>query len=306
MTTALLCVGSLLLAGGCRGAAEAPAAAQPKVAATKSAPVPASNSLIGEPARDFTLKDLGGKTWRLSSLRGQSMVVLEFASTSCHCAQLAVIDLDRVREKYASRGVQALAIGFEEQPLRPPAEFLKEAGLKVPFLIDPGRKTAGAYKVRWPPTVVIIDRAGIVRWICDRFSRDVADKVSAELSRMLAADDAWNADSEYGRLYASGKPTTLTGTVAVVERCTPLEGMSPGVAVTVNEGSRARRVHLGPAWYVESRAVKIRAKDKITVSGVSVRLNGKPVVLAREVRRGKDVLALRSARGEPRWKPKSG
>lgn len=257
--------------------------------------------LIGRPAPDFALTDVSGRTWRLPDLRGKHVVVIEFASISCDCGQMAVYDLQELARTFGARGVQILAIGFEAQPLRPPAEFIRDSGLTLPFLTDPGLKTARAYRAKWPPSVVVIDRAGRIHWAWDEFHGDVLRKTSDVIEPLLHADEAWNSNGGYGGLWSRRKPAAAAGVVTATEQISPLKGMSPGVLLTLRKGSQRTRVVVGPTWFIETQPVKIAPKDRVSVTGVSVLVGGKRVMLAREIRRGKDTLRLRDSNGQFPW-----
>jgi len=60
-------------------------------------------------------------------------------------------------------------------------------------------------------------------------------------------------------------------------------------------------VELGPDWYVEKQPVRIQAKDRIEVRGSRVMVQGKPAIIASEVRKGDQSLVLRDANGIPAW-----
>jgi hypothetical protein len=47
--------------------------------------------------------------------------------------------------------------------------------------------------------------------------------------------------------------------------------------------------------------VQIAAKDKIEVKGSRITFDGKPAIIAAEVKKGDDVLVLRDASGLPVW-----
>lgn len=264
-------------------------------------PPPALHALLGKPAPDFALKDLNGRTWRLSEMRARKIVALQFASISCDCGQMAVYDLHELGRTFGARGVQVLAIGFEAQPLRPPEEFIRDSGLTVPFLTDPGFAAAKAYKVRWPPSVVIIDRAGKIHWACDEFHGDVLRRTRDVIERLLHADEAWNSNGGYGMLWSRGKPAAAAGVVTAVQEMSPLKGMSPGVMLTVRKGSRRASVLVGPAWFVQTHPVKIAPKDRVSVTGVSVLLRGKRVILAQQISRDKETIRLRDSNGQFPW-----
>jgi len=257
--------------------------------------------LVGRKAPDFTLEDVSGRTWRLSELTGRNIVVVQFASTSCGCAQMAVYHLQEMGRTFGARGVQVLAIGFEAQPLRPPAEFIRDSGLTLPFLTDPGLKTAKAYGARWPPSVVVIDRTGTVQWACDEFRGDVFQRTKGVLEPLVAADEAWLADRAYGRLFAAGKRVTVTGVVTRIEHISPQKDISPALMVTLAKGSRRTRVVVAPAWYAEYTGLRIGLKDSLVVSGVSVRTSPEKMVLAGQVRRGKEAFQLKDSSGRFAW-----
>lgn len=60
-------------------------------------------------------------------------------------------------------------------------------------------------------------------------------------------------------------------------------------------------VHLRPAWYIENQDVQIAPPDRIEVKGSRITLEGKPAIIAAEVKKGDDVLVLRDASGLPVW-----
>jgi hypothetical protein len=58
---------------------------------------------------------------------------------------------------------------------------------------------------------------------------------------------------------------------------------------------------LGPAFYLENQDVKIEPKDKVEVKGSRVTFEGKPAIIAAEVKKGDEVLRLRDDNGFPMW-----
>jgi hypothetical protein len=60
-------------------------------------------------------------------------------------------------------------------------------------------------------------------------------------------------------------------------------------------------VHLGPQWYLENQDVKIEPGDRVEITGSRVTVQGKPTIIAAEVRKGDEVLQLRDAAGVPVW-----
>jgi hypothetical protein len=95
--------------------------------------------------------------------------------------------------------------------------------------------------------------------------------------------------------------TTVSGTVASVETVPPAKGMGGGVHLMLKTATETIAVHLGPSWYLDRQPTKVAAGDAIDVKGSRVTVQGQPVIIAAEVRKGSAVLTLRDAAGVPRW-----
>ncbi|MBM3280659.1 MAG: hypothetical protein FJY95_21665 [Candidatus Handelsmanbacteria bacterium] len=61
-------------------------------------------------------------------------------------------------------------------------------------------------------------------------------------------------------------------------------------------------VQLGPESFLRSQSVQLKARDWIEVTGSRVKLGGKPAIVAAQIKKGKQILVLRDARGVPAWK----
>jgi hypothetical protein len=66
-------------------------------------------------------------------------------------------------------------------------------------------------------------------------------------------------------------------------------------------GKDSLSVHLGPGWFLQGK-LGIGAGDKVTVTGSRVTIDGKPALIAAEVKIGQEVLKLRDAQGLPLWR----
>jgi hypothetical protein len=111
----------------------------------------------------------------------------------------------------------------------------------------------------------------------------------------------WGPGTPYGRLYNPQTVETITGEVVSVDKITPMKGMSYGIHLQVKTDKGMISVHLGPSWYIENQDVKIEPKDKIDVKGSLITFEGKPTLIAAEVKKGNEVLILRDSNGLPVW-----
>ena len=111
----------------------------------------------------------------------------------------------------------------------------------------------------------------------------------------------WGPGTAYSKMYDPRTIETISGEVVRVDRITPQKGMSYGVHMNVKTGKEEMSVHLGPGWYLENQDVKIEPKDTVEVRGSRIRFEGKPAIIAAEVKKGDQLLKLRDNNGFPVW-----
>jgi hypothetical protein len=125
--------------------------------------------------------------------------------------------------------------------------------------------------------------------------------VSARRRVAQKGAQGWGADSEYNRLYDKGKQASITGEVVTTGTTVPMPGMSYGIYMSVKAVSGTVTVHLAPGWFIENQDFIIAKRDKVTVKGSMVVLNGEDVMFASEVRKENLTLKLRDRNGFPLW-----
>lgn len=111
----------------------------------------------------------------------------------------------------------------------------------------------------------------------------------------------WGSDTTYSRMYNPQSVETISGEVVSVGRITPVKGMSQGIHMIVKSDKGTIPVHLGPAWYIENQDVKISPGDRVEVKGSRITFEGKPALIAAEVKKGDESLTLRDTNGIPVW-----
>lgn len=142
---------------------------------TPTAYSPNANMLkVGTQAPDFTLTDVGGKSYSLAAQRGHP-VLLEFFAVWCpHCQREASI-IQNLANRYQSHGVRVWSVlanpygpnydssfGLDTTPasaadLRWFANTFHE---HVPQLVDPDFRTVNRYGISSYPGIYIIDKNG--------------------------------------------------------------------------------------------------------------------------------------------------
>jgi hypothetical protein len=101
--------------------------------------------------------------------------------------------------------------------------------------------------------------------------------------------------------YDTATEVTLDGVIAAVTETTAPRRGRGGLHLTLTVDSSTFEVHVGPADFVASKSFAFAAGETISVTGSKITLDGSPVVLAREIKKGDRILALRDAKGFPLW-----
>jgi peroxiredoxin len=106
---------------------------------------------------DFTLKDLSGKTWTSSELRGK-VVLVNFWATWCPPCRKEMPDLQSLYRRFSAQGFVVLGISDEDRAKVEP--FILERKVSFPVLLDPGRKVNEMFVVEGIPKSFVYNREG--------------------------------------------------------------------------------------------------------------------------------------------------
>lgn len=119
-----------------------------------------------------------------------------------------------------------------------------------------------------------------------------------------------------GPLYNTATEITVSGMVEEVQQITPQQraqgnagtpmcGMCPrgwtGTHLSLKTGDSTMIVHVGPAPYLASKNFSVAKGDEVTITGSKVQYQGNDFLIAKEIKKGDQVLTLRDANGFPLW-----
>jgi hypothetical protein len=125
--------------------------------------------------------------------------------------------------------------------------------------------------------------------------------LSIAIAGLAAASSAQPGTGQGGGNYNPATETTLTGTVDSVKNLPSPGRGGGGLHLVLTAPSGATEVHVGPASFVSSKNVTFAKGDALTVVGSKVTMDGHDVLIAREIKKGDQVLTLRHANGVPLW-----
>lgn len=133
---------------------------------------------IGDSAPDFVIHEAGGKTYRLSDLKGK-VVMLQFTASWCSVCRTEMPFIEKeIWQKKKADGLLVIGIDRDE-PVDKVQMFKKDIGVTYPLVLDPGAEIFGLFarKEAGVTRNVIIDRSGKIIWLTRLYKREEFEKM---------------------------------------------------------------------------------------------------------------------------------
>lgn len=146
----------------------------------------------GSPApgrqNDFALRDIEGRTVRLSDYPGK-VVLLNFWATWCVPCAAELPHLQRLYEAYRDQGLVVLAISMDgPESIANVGPQARRYGLGFPVLLDEETRVVGIYNPKGAaPFTVMIGRDGAIAKTREGYSAGDEVAIEADIRALLAA-----------------------------------------------------------------------------------------------------------------------
>lgn len=140
---------------------------------------------IGELAPAFSVVTRNGADLQLSDLRG-TVVVLNFWASWCGPCREELPFLAEFYDEQRDNGFEVLAINVDADP-EAMESFIEGIDFEMPFPVipDPEGMLPALYDIPGMPTVVFIDKKGVVRHLHSGFRSSYEDTYRNELIHLL-------------------------------------------------------------------------------------------------------------------------
>lgn len=142
---------------------------------------------VGDKAPDFTINEAGGKTYKLSDLKGK-VVMLQFTASWCSVCrtEMPFIEKEIWNEK---KNAGLVLIGIDrDEPLEKVVQFKKDIVITYPLALDPGADIFGLFALKKAGVTrnVIIDRTGKIIFLTRLYQREEFDNMKKVIFAELA------------------------------------------------------------------------------------------------------------------------
>lgn len=123
---------------------------------------PAAAPAQGKKAPDLALKDLRGRTVRLSDFKGK-VVLVNFWATWCPPCRAEMPDLIKMQREYGERGLQVIGVTYPPQTAREVRRFIRKLGVNYPVAFGTKETKTLFDQGETLPVTIVIDREGNFR-----------------------------------------------------------------------------------------------------------------------------------------------
>jgi thiol-disulfide isomerase/thioredoxin len=139
--------------------------------------------IVGQPAPDFALRSMKGPPMRLSEHLGE-VVIINFWATWCGPCRQEMPLLDELYGKYQRAGLVLLSVNIDEAA-EPAIEMAQTLNVSYPVLFDTRKEVSRAYDVSAMPVTVLVDRAGVVRYVSEGYKPGYEKRYTEKLRELL-------------------------------------------------------------------------------------------------------------------------
>ena len=138
---------------------------------------------VGDRAPNFTLKSNKGENLRLSEQRGQ-IIFISFWADWCGTCKEQLKELEKIFLQQQEKGFQVWGISLDTD-FDEAAFHARTMGLTFPILHDSEHKISKSYRIDDLPSVVLVDRDGMIRYVNETFNSNLANEYKSQVQKLV-------------------------------------------------------------------------------------------------------------------------
>ncbi len=135
---------------------------------------------VGQPSPGFQIKTVKGDLVDFQDLKGEKPVFLVFWATWCVKCREEVADINDLYAKLAPKGMEFLAVDVGvNDSVKKVEKFIVKYKLDYPVAFDKDGMVTKVFGIQGTPTLIIIDKKGIIRYKGPDIPKNLESRFSA-------------------------------------------------------------------------------------------------------------------------------
>ncbi len=128
-------------------------------------PAPALSVEIGGESPSFMLKTIDNRVFRTEEMKGKKPLFLVFWATWCSNCKKEIPVLKEIYSSFEPKGMEFLAINVGvNDSLARVKRYTEKYKITYPVAFEGGNRVTKLFGVQGTPTIIIVDKQGIVRY----------------------------------------------------------------------------------------------------------------------------------------------
>ncbi len=120
---------------------------------------------VGDEMPSFSITTLAGKVVKSSNLIGKKPVFFVFWATWCPNCKAEIPHINEMAKEFTPLGMEFIGVNVGVNDSEKKVErFAKKYQIQYPLYFDKGSQLTRKFKVSGTPTVIIVDKGGIIRY----------------------------------------------------------------------------------------------------------------------------------------------
>jgi peroxiredoxin len=149
--------------------------------APKSTEPARNGARVGNPAPDFQLTKMDGSQVGLGDLRGKPAVLI-FWTAWCPVCKEEAPHFNSLAAAYEPRGVNVLGINIQDSVARTEGG-IRDFGIRYTVARDADAGVSRRYHVTGTPTIIFLDRNGVVQYFGNELPADYGSRLEGLLAK---------------------------------------------------------------------------------------------------------------------------